>query len=232
MGRTTHHRCATVRTPLHPEEKCTMTDFQFPRAQDAELQRALQDPAPRHLRLGALAAGAAARLPWQMAGAQTVGKSPLAIASPVDVPTWDPNALSLPAIHSLYQSVFDSPLRYSPQLKLEPRQVKEWKWLDNQATPLAITPRDDTLFHHGTRRTMPDVRYSLAERAQADKKLLVGGMLNTLSDIELSSPTKGVIVFNRPTPAAPIYLAFLAVYVVPRAYMEKVGAEGFNAKPI
>src|SRR6218665_3986069 len=103
MGRTTHHRCATVRPPLHPEEKCTMTDFQFPRAQDPEPQRALQHPARRHLLLGALAAGAAALLPWQMAGAQTVGKSTLAIAYPVDVPTWDPNALSIPAIQSLYQ---------------------------------------------------------------------------------------------------------------------------------
>src|SRR6218665_3085919 len=124
MGRTPHHRCATVRTHLDPEEKCTMTDFQSARAKEAELQRALQDPARRHVLLGALAAGAGALLPWQMAGAQTVGKSTLAIAYPVDVPTWDPNALSIPAIQSLYQSVFDSPLRYSPQLKLEPRQVK------------------------------------------------------------------------------------------------------------
>src|SRR6218665_1912123 len=102
MGRTTHHRCATGRTPLHPQEKCTMTDFQFPRPQDAELQPALQDPAPRPLLLAALAAGAGALLPWQMAGAQTVGKSPLAIACPVDVPTWDPNALSSTASQSVY----------------------------------------------------------------------------------------------------------------------------------
>src|SRR6218665_2136344 len=133
MGRTTHHRCATVRTPLHPEEKRTMTDFQFPRPEDAERQRALQDPARRHLLRGALAAGAGSLLPWQMAGAQTVDKSALAIAYPVDVPTWDPNALYIPAIQSLYQSVLESPLRYSPQLKLEPRQVTEWKWLANTA---------------------------------------------------------------------------------------------------
>lgn len=209
-----------------------MTDFQNPAAHDAELQRALRDPARRRLLLGALAAGAGSLLPWETASAQAVDKSSLAIAYPVDVPTWDPNALSIPNIQNLYQSVFDSPLRYSPQLKLEPRQVKEWKWLDNKATRLEITLRDDILFHDGTRLTMDDVRYSLAERAKADKKLLVGGMLNTLSDIEVSSPTKGVIVFNRPTPAAPIYLAFIAVYVVPKAYMEKVGPEGFNAKPI
>ncbi|SCK12556.1 peptide/nickel transport system substrate-binding protein [Variovorax sp. HW608] len=195
-------------------------------------QQALQDPARRPLLLGALAAGAGSLLPWQLAGAQTMDKSTLAIAYPADVPTWDPNALSIPIIQNLYQSVFDSPLRYSPQLKLEPRQVKEWKWQGDKATRLEITLRDDILFHDGTRMTMDDVRYSLAERARADKKLLVGGMLNTLSDIEVKSPTKGVMVFNRPTPAAPIYLAFLAAYVAPKAYMEKVGPEGFNAKPI
>src|SRR6218665_917123 len=59
----------------------------------------------RVLWVGGLGAGGGALLPWQMAGAQTVGKSTLAIAYPVDVPTWDPNALSIPAIQSLYQSV-------------------------------------------------------------------------------------------------------------------------------
>ena len=88
---------------------------------DLQLQRALQDPRRRQLLLGAMAAGAGSLLPWQMAGAQTVDKATLAIAYPVDVPTWDPNALSIPNIQNLYQSVFDSPLRYSPQLKLEPR---------------------------------------------------------------------------------------------------------------
>lgn len=199
---------------------------------DLQLQRALQDPLRRQLLLGAMAAGAGSLLPWQVAGAQTVDKATLSIAYPVDVPTWDPNALSIPTIQNLYQSVFDSPLRYSPQLKLEARQLKEWKWLDSKATRLEVTLRDDILFHDGTRLTMDDFRYSLAERAKADKKLLVGGMLNTVSDIEVSSPTKGVIVFNRSTPAAPIYLAFLAAYVVPKAYMEKVGPEAFNAKPI
>lgn len=209
-----------------------MTDFKPRAAQETAPRQVLHDPARRHLLRGALALGAGPLLPWQQAGAQTTDKSLLAIAYPVDVPTWDPNALSIPTIQALYQSVFDSPLRYSPHLKLEARQVKEWKWLDDKASRLEITLRDDILFHDGTRMTMQDVRYSLSERAKADKKLLVGGMLNTLSDIEVMSPTKGVMVFNRPTPAAPIYLAFLAAYVVPKAYMQQVGPEGFNAKPI
>ena len=211
-----------------------MTDaFQpFPGPLEADLQRDLRDPARRRMFLGGVAAGVGTLLPWEMAGAQVADKSTLSIAYPVDVPTWDPNALSIPTIQNLYQSVFDSPLRYSPQLKLQARQVKEWQWADTKATRLEITLREDILFHDGTRMTMEDVKFSLADRAKADKKLLVGGMLNTVSDIEVLSPTKGAIVFNRPTPAAPIYLAFLAAYVVPKAYMLKVGPEGFNAKPI
>lgn len=177
-------------------------------------------------------AGLGGLAPWSLAQAQVVDKSVLIMAYPVDVPTWDPGALSIPTIQALYQCVFDSPLRYSAKLKLEPRQVKEWKWVDNKATRLEISLRDDILFHDGTRMTMEDVKYSLADRAKADRKLLVAGMFNTLADVEVLSPTKGVMVFNRPTPAAPIYLAFLTGYVVPKAYMTAVGPERFNAKPI
>ena len=111
------------------------------------------------------------------------------------LPAWDPTvgpSAVNPTIQSLYQSVFESPLHYSPRLKLESRQVKEWKWVDDKATRLQITLRDDILFQDGTKMTMDDVRYSLVERARADKKLLVGGMLNTLSDIEVRTPGRRV----------------------------------------
>jgi peptide/nickel transport system substrate-binding protein len=190
------------------------------------------DAARRRLLLGALGAGAGAVMPWEMAQAQVTDKDSLSIAYPVDIPTWDPGAVSIPTIQGVYQTVFDSPLRYSKDLKLQPRQFKEWKWLDAKATRLEVTLRDDILFHDGTKMTMDDVKFSLSDRAKADKRLLVGGMLNTLGDVEVQSPTKGVMVFSRPTPAAPIYLAFLAVYIIPKAYMTQVGADGFNAKPI
>ena len=189
-------------------------------------------PSRRSFVLGALTVGAGSVLPWDLANAQITDKSNLAIAYPVDVPTWDPGALSIPTIQAIYHTVFDSPLRYSQHLKLEARQIKQWRWLDDKATRLEITLRDDILFHDGSRMTMDDVKYSLSERPKADKKLLVGGMFNTLADVEVQSPTKGVLVYSRPTLAGPIYLGFLAMYIVPKAYMTQVGAEGFNAKPI
>jgi peptide/nickel transport system substrate-binding protein len=199
-----------------------------PAARDRRARHALDR---RQILLGAVAAGMGALAPLR-ARAQTVDKTTLSIAYPLDVPTWDPNALSIPGIQNLYATVFDSPLRYSPDLKLGPRQITEWKWVDDKATRLEITLRDDIFFHDGSKMTMEDVKFSLSDRAKADKKLVVGGMFNTVSDIEVTSPTKGVMQFSRSTPAAPIYLAFLTGYVVPKAYMSQVGPEGFNAKPI
>ena len=186
----------------------------------------------RGLLQASAAAGLASLLPAGRILAQTVDKSTLVIAQPVDVTTWDPGALTIPTIQSMMQCVFDAPLRYSAKLKLEPRQISAWKWVDDKATRLEITLRDDILFHDGTKLTMEDVRYSLSERPKADRKLGVGGMFNTLADIEIQSPTRGVMVFNRSTPTAPIYLGFLASFVVPKAYMSQVGAEAFNGKPI
>jgi peptide/nickel transport system substrate-binding protein len=208
-------------------DKPALTEF----SPSTAAPRALCSPDRRQILLGTMATGLGALMPLR-AVAQDVDKSTLSIAYPVDVPTWDPNALSIPAIQNLYATVFDSPLRYSPDLKLGPRQISVWKWVDDKATSLEITLRDDILFHDGSKMTMEDVKFSLADRAKADKKLVVGGMFNTVSDIEVQSPTKGVMHFNRPTPTAPIYLAFLTGYVVPKAYMLQVGPEGFNAKPV
>ncbi len=215
-------------------EILTMTDsLRSPtKLSEADASTASHDSARRRLLLGSLAAGVGGLLPWEMANAQIVDKSTLTIAYPVDVPTWDPGAVSIPTIQAIYASVFDSPLRYSAQLKLQPRQFKEWKWADSKATRLEVTLRDDIVYHDGTKMTMDDVKFSLAERGKADKRLLVGAMLNTVTDVEVQSPTKGVFVLSKPTPAFPIYLAFLCGYIIPREYFTKVGAEGFNAKPI
>jgi peptide/nickel transport system substrate-binding protein len=46
------------------------------------------------------------------------------------------------------------------------------------------------------------------------------------------SPTKAVMKFASPAPTAPQWLAFLGSYVVPKAYMEKVGVYVFRDKPV
>ena len=189
------------------------------------------DQKRRHLLMAALAAGTA--LPWELAFAQNKASDDvLNIAYISDVPTWDPTAVTIPQAQSIYATVYDSPLRYSQHLLLQPRQIVSWRWQDKNAQRLEVTLRDDILFHDGSKLTTEDLRWSLHERPAADKKLAVGGMLQTLQDIEILSPTRAVMVYQKPTPTAPIYLAFLAGYIVPKAYMQKVGDAGFQAQPV
>ena len=156
----------------------------------------------------------------------------LSIAYPVDVQSWDPTSVTFPLGQSIYKSVFDSPLHYSADLKLSPRLIREWKWQDKEAKRLEVTLRDDVFFHDGSKLTTEDLKFSFSDRPKADKKLAIGGMNPDLSTVEILSPTRAVIVYGKSTPAAPIYLAFLSHYILPKAYFEKVGEEGFRAKPI
>lgn len=165
-----------------------------------------------------------------MAGAQSADT--LNIAFTADVQSWDPTAVTFPVGQSIYKCVYDSPLHFSSDQKLQPRQIVSRKWLDDANTRLEITLRDDIFFHDGSKLTTEDVKYSWVTRPQKDKRLAIAGLLQDLKDVEIKSPTTGVLVYSKPSPSAEMYLGFLTVYIIPKAYHEKVGDEGFLAKPV
>ncbi|HWK46622.1 MAG TPA: ABC transporter substrate-binding protein [Stellaceae bacterium] len=156
----------------------------------------------------------------------------LTIAFPFDVPNWDPTATTFTGAQSVFKAVFDSPLQYSPDLKLQPRLIKEWKWQDPDKKRLEITLRDGILFQDGSPMTSEDIKFSIIDRPAKDPSLLIRRIMPALQTVEIVSPTKAVIVFTNSAPAAPIYLAFLAGYFVPKAYIEKVGEDEFKQHPI
>ncbi len=173
---------------------------------------------------------------WAAALAQADTPAPepgeLKIAYPVDVPSWDPTAVTFPAGQSLYKAVFDSPLFIDGDLKLQPALVKSWRWLDDKNMRLAIELREGLTFHDGSKLTTEDFKFSFLDRPKKEKRLAINGFFGGLQDIEISSPTQAVMVFSTPTPTAPNYLGFLTSYILPKAYMEKVGEDGFQAAPI
>jgi peptide/nickel transport system substrate-binding protein len=159
-------------------------------------------------------------------------KDSLTIAYPVDVPNWDPTTNTVTGAQSIYKSVFDQPLQYSPDLTLSPDLIAEWHFEGSDGTRLALTLRDGVLFQDGSPLTTEDLKFSFLDRPLKDPTLLIRRMLPPIKAIEIQSPTKAVIVFSAPTPAAPIYLGFLAAYILPKAYIAKVGDEGFRQHPI
>ncbi len=189
------------------------------------------------LQFGAATASLAALGIDERALAQGAARGSLSIAYPADVPTWDPNARVLVPVQSLYKSVFDQPLTQAPDLSPRPSLITAWRYLDDTGLKLELDFRSDVLFHNGDRLTAEDFRYTFHERPKAPvpeggRRLDTGFVWRRVRDIEVVSPTKAIMHFTEVMPSAIPWLYFLASFVVPKAYMERVGLEAFTRAPI
>ncbi len=183
----------------------------------------------RRAALAIFAAAATAMAAAPQSVAQT--KDSLVISWPVDPQTWDPNRRTNPGIQSIYKMVFDQPLTQAPDQKLIPAVVKKWT-LSPDGKRFEIEIRDDVYWHDGKKLTTEDIAYTFFERAKAGHKIDLARVWRNVTAVEILSPTKAVIVLKSPMPTAAPWMAFLANFIVPKHYMEKVGVDGFAAKPL
>src|SRR5262249_11056817 len=109
--------------------------------------------------------------------------------------------------------------------------IAKWDmWADGLSMPVEL--RDDVHFHNGDPMTTADFRYTFFERIKSTPGLDIANSWRNVQDIEILSPTKAVMHFSSPAPTAPVWLAFLGSYLVPKSYVEQVGAATFAQKPI
>ncbi len=100
------------------------------------------------------------------------------------------------------------------------------------ARSLDLEFRNDVTFHNGDKMTAEDFRWTFFERIKAGQKVDIAQSMRKVTDIEVVSPTHAIMRFDSPAPTAPVWLAFLGSFMVPKDYMEKVGMEAFAAKPV
>jgi peptide/nickel transport system substrate-binding protein len=168
-----------------------------------------------------------------------IGNAPLAFAVgdtvtigwPSDVPSWDPNQRFQPDAQPIFKLVFDQPVNQDPKLAFVPNLATKWE-LAPDALSMTVDLRDDVTFQNGDKLTADDFRYTFFERIKAGHKVDTANSWRRVIDIEVPSPTRAVMKFNGPSPTAPVWLAFLGSFVVPKKYMESAGVEGFVQKPI
>lgn len=185
----------------------------------------------RRAALQMLGLGAAAStLFGDLAIAQTA-KDAVTIGWPSDVPSWDPNQRFTPDAQPIFKLVFDQPLDQNTKLDLVPKLISKWE-LAADGLSMTVELRDDVTFHNGDKMTAEDFRYTFFERIKAGHKVDTANSWRKVTDIEIQSPTKAVMKFNSPAPTAPQWMSFLGSFMVPKGYMEKVGVDGFIAKPV
>jgi peptide/nickel transport system substrate-binding protein len=182
-------------------------------------------------RRAALAASAASLLPLAARTARAAGKDEATIGWPNDVGSWDPNQRYTPDAQSIFKAVYDSPLTQDETLKLVPNAITNWE-LAGDALSMPFELRDDIVFHDGVKMTTEDVKFTFFDRIKTTKGLDIANTWKKISDVEILSPTKAVLHFATPAPTAPQWLSFLGSYIVPKHYVEKVGAAEFAQKPL
>ena len=157
----------------------------------------------------------------------------LVIAYNVNLPSWDPTtgpSAVNPTIQGIYQSVFDQFILQQPDLKPAPGLLTEWGWNDDR-TKVWMTVREGVTWHDGSPFTADDVAWSLARVADPATGSPINFVWANLSNfvVEGNKVTADAKSFD---PTLFKWMYFLTGYVLPKAYFEKVGAEGFEAAPI
>lgn len=178
-----------------------------------------------------LLAGAAAGV--MFAGAARAEGDTLTIAYNVNVPAWDPTtgySAVNPTIQSIYRSVFDQFVGQKPNLDFQPGLLTEWGWSDDKKQ-VWMKVREGVKWHDGSDFSAADVVWSLERAGKAETGNPIQFIWSKIANFKVDGNkiTADVVQFE---PTLFKWMAFLTGYVMPKAYYEKVGVEGFEAKPI
>ena len=159
--------------------------------------------------------------------------STVTIAYNVNLPSFDPTTgLSAvnPTIQSIYRSIFDQFIGQKPTLEFQPGLLTAWGWSDDKKQ-VWMAVREGAKWHDGSAVTPADIVWSLKRAGKMDGGNPIAFIWSKINNfkVEGNKVTADVVSFE---PTLFKWMAFLTGYVMPKAYFEKTGAEGFEAKPV
>jgi peptide/nickel transport system substrate-binding protein len=193
----------------------------------------MSDLSRRELLKAAGVTGAAALLPSALptgAQAQTTQKRELLVAQGGDIARFDPHfSTSSNEIRWTF-NLFDNLVSRHPDGKLYPGLATEWK-LTNPTT-WTFKLRSGVKWHNGDPFSAADVKYSFERTWDPKVGTRVNTVFTTVDKVEAPDASTVVFTTKKPDPLLPARVAFYGGQIVPKKYLESVGAEQFNAKPI
>ncbi len=187
----------------------------------------------RELLKGAAAVGIAGALPQALPAsvrAQTTQKRELVVAQGGDISKFDPHFSTSSNDIRWSFNVFDNLTARRPDGSLYSGLAEEVK-LQTQ-TQWVFKLRQGVKFHNGDPFTSADVKFSLERTYDPNAKTMVATVFTTIDKIEAPDPHTVVINTKKPDPLLAARLAFYGGQIVPKRYLESVGNDGFNAKPV
>jgi peptide/nickel transport system substrate-binding protein len=128
-------------------------------------------------------------------------------------------------------NIFDPLIFKDPRTgDLTPGLATAWKQVSPTVTDLTV--RQGVEFHDGTPMTADDVAFTLSPDRLGPNGIEPSALASTVSKVEVVAPDTVEITTAQPDPALLDRLASPIGYVVPRAYLQKVGLQQFGVDPI
>ena len=187
----------------------------------------------RRQTLALTAGGLIASLIGPRSGAYAAAGDTLTIAYNVNLPSFDPTvgpSAVNPTIQAIYRSVFDQYIGQKPNLAFEPGLLTAWGWNDDK-TKIWMDVRPGVTWHDGSPFTPADIVWSFERAGKKETGNPIEFVWSTLGNFKVDGQrvTADMKQFD---PTIFKWMAFLTAYALPKDYFEKVGAEGFEKKPI
>ncbi len=180
--------------------------------------------------IGIAAAGLADAVKPGTAAAQTTKKRELVVAQGGDIARFDPHMSTSSNDIRVSFNIFDNLTSRHPDGKLFPGLATQW---DKTApTVWQFKLRQGVKWHNGDPFTSADAKFSIERTYDPAAKTLVATVFTTIERIEAPDPFTLVIHTKKPDPLLPARLAFYGGQIVPKKYLEQVGPDTFNAKPV
>jgi peptide/nickel transport system substrate-binding protein len=180
--------------------------------------------------LGVGAAAADRLLDAVPAAAQTTQKRELIVGQGGDVALFDPHMSTSSNEIRVSFNIFDNLTSRHPDGQLHPGLASEWK--STAPTTWSFKLRQGVKWHNGDPFSSADAKFSVERTYDPAVKARVSTVFPTIERIEAPDPVTLVIHTKNPDPLLPARLAFYGGQIVPKKYLEQVGADTFNQKPV
>jgi len=159
--------------------------------------------------------------------AQTA-KEVLTIDAPNDAATLDPHVQWDTDSYGVYRNIFDNLLTRDATGKIVPQIATAWRFVED--THVEFDIRTDVKFQDGSPLSAEDVVFSVKRITNPSFKSPQLSQFDQIADTEALGPSKVRLTLHKPYPVLLAQLVKLSI--VPKAYVERVGDQAFNLKPL
>ncbi|SDR15904.1 peptide/nickel transport system substrate-binding protein [Rhizobiales bacterium GAS113] len=155
-------------------------------------------------------------------------KQELTIDLGSDAATLDPHVQWDTDSYSVYRNIFDNLLSRDPSGKIVPQVASAWHYTDDKT--LVFDLDTDIRFQDGTKLTPEDVAFSISRIIDPSFKSPQLSQFDQIAGAEVTGPAQVTLHTKTAYPALLAQLVKLSI--VPKAYVEKVGDQQFNLRPV